>query len=101
MAGRRDVEAMILSPKNWPAGQKGCAIKGNIGLAFTYNEPLIGYEFVVEAARLVQDRGMKTVLVTNGSATPEMQDKVLPHIDALNIDLKGFTQEVYEKLGGT
>ena len=58
--------------------------QANIGIAFTYNEPLIGYEFVVEAARLVQDRGMKTVLVTNGSATPEITRQVLPHIDALN-----------------
>ncbi|SEA77471.1 pyruvate formate lyase activating enzyme [Eubacterium aggregans] len=101
MAGRRDVEAMILSPEELARRAEGMRHQGNIGLAFTYNEPLIGYEFVVEAARLVQDRGMKTVLVTNGSATPEITRQVLPHIDALNIDLKGFTQEVYENLGGT
>ncbi|MGL6294315.1 radical SAM protein [Eubacterium aggregans] len=101
MAGRRDVEAMLLSPEELARRAEGMRHQGNIDLAFTYNEPIIGYEFVVETARLVHARDMKTVLVTNGSATPEITRKVLPHIDALNIDLKGFTQEVYENLGGT
>ena len=42
--------------------------RGNIGLAFTYNEPLIGWEFVRDTARLVHERGMKNVMVTNGTA---------------------------------
>ncbi len=75
--------------------------RGNIGLAFTYNEPLIGYEYVRDAARLVRERGMKNVLVTNGTASPEVLEELLPYIDAMNIDLKGFTDHYYRHvLGG-
>ena len=73
---------------------------GNIGVAFTYNEPLVGYEFVRDTARLVRERGMKNVLVTNGCAEPLVLEELLPYVDAMNIDLKGFTGEWYERLGG-
>lgn len=69
--------------------------KGNIGVAFTYNEPLIGYEFVRDTAVLVHERGMVNVMVTNGTAETEILDELLPHIDAVNIDLKGFTDRYY------
>ena len=68
---------------------------GNIGVAFTYNEPLVGYEFVRDTAKLVHEKGMLNVLVTNGTATLEVLGKVLPYIDAMNIDLKGFTDRYY------
>ena len=75
--------------------------QGNIGVAFTYNEPLIGYEFVRDTARLVHERGMYNVLVTNGTAAPEILEELAPCIDAMNIDLKGFTDRYYQKvLGG-
>ena len=57
--------------------------EGNIGVAFTYNEPLVGYEFVVDAAKEVHERGMKTVLVSNGCVTDEVAKEVIPHIDAM------------------
>ena len=72
--------------------------QGNIGVAFTYNEPLVGYEYVVDAAKEVHQRGMKTVLVSNGCASKEVCEEVSEHIDAMNIDLKGFTDEYYEKV---
>ncbi|MCR5428343.1 MAG: AmmeMemoRadiSam system radical SAM enzyme [Lachnospiraceae bacterium] len=76
--------------------------KGNIGVAFTYNEPLVGYEFVRDTAKLVHEKGLKNVLVTNGTAETEVQDEILPYIDAMNIDLKGFTDRYYERvLGGS
>ncbi len=76
--------------------------RGNIGLAFTYNEPLIGWEFVRDAARLSHEAGMLNVLVTNGTAEPHVLEALAPHIDAMNIDLKGFTQRYYGKvLGGS
>ena len=79
-----------------------CVRKGNIGVAFTYNEPLVGYEFVRETPRLVDGMGLKNVLVTNGTAEMEILDEILPYIDAMNIDLKGFTDRYYEKvLGGS
>lgn len=73
---------------------------GNIGVAYTYNEPLVGWEFVRDTARLVREYGMENVLVTNGTASPEVLEELLPWIDAMNIDLKGFRQEYYRKLGG-
>ncbi|MEA4870076.1 MAG: AmmeMemoRadiSam system radical SAM enzyme [Christensenella sp.] len=74
--------------------------QGNIGLAFTYNEPLIGYEFVLDTARLAKEKELKTVLVTNGMILPGPWGRLLPLIDAANIDLKAFTNEGYRSLGG-
>ena len=76
--------------------------QGNIGVAFTYNEPLVGYEYVRDTARLVHHKGMKNVLVTNGTASLEVLEELKPYIDAMNIDLKGFTDRYYtEVLGGS
>ena len=76
--------------------------RGNIGLAFTYNEPLIGWEFVRDAGKLAHEAGLKTVLVTNGTAELAVLEAVAPHIDAMNIDLKGFTVHYYSQvLGGS
>lgn len=75
--------------------------RGNIGLAFTYNEPLVGYEFVRDTAKLVHESGMKNVLVTNGTAELDILMEITPYIDAMNIDLKGFSEEYYrDMLGG-
>ena len=68
---------------------------GNIGVAFTYNEPLVGYEYVIDASKEVHKLGMKTVLVSNGNVTDEIAKAVIPNIDAMNIDLKGFTDSYY------
>lgn len=73
---------------------------GNIGVAYTYNEPLVGWEFVRDTARLVREYGMLNVLVTNGTASQEVLGELLPLVDAMNIDLKGFREEYYRKLGG-
>ena len=72
----------------------------NIGVAFTYNEPFISYEFVRDTSELLKAAGLKSVLVTNGTVSPAALKKILPLIDALNIDLKGFSQEIYSWLGG-
>ena len=72
----------------------------NIGVAFTYNEPFISYEFVRDTSNLLKAIGLKSVLVTNGTVAPAALKKILPLIDAMNIDLKGFSQEIYSKLGG-
>ena len=76
--------------------------KGNIGLAFTYNEPLIGWEFVRDTGRLVHKAGLLNVLVTNGTAELPVLEAIAPYIDAMNIDLKGFTDHYYtDVLGGS
>ncbi|MBR4791475.1 MAG: AmmeMemoRadiSam system radical SAM enzyme [Treponema sp.] len=70
--------------------------QGNIGIAFTYNEPLIGYEFIRDTAKLSKEAGMQNVLVTNGTATLDTLNQILPYIDAMNIDLKAFTNSFYK-----
>ena len=75
--------------------------RGNIGVAFTYNEPLICWEYVRDTAPLLRERGLKTVLVTNGCVNAEIANQLLPWVDALNVDLKSFRPETYrESLGG-
>lgn len=73
---------------------------GNLGVAYTYNEPFISYEYVYDCSRLVRESGLKNVLVTNGFVTPEPLETLLPFIDALNIDLKSFDAGFYNDIGG-
>ena len=75
--------------------------RNNIGLAFTYNEPLVCWEYVRDTAKLVRARGMVNVIVTNGCAELAVLDRLSPYTDAMNIDLKGFTDRYYrDVLGG-
>lgn len=74
--------------------------QGNIGVAYTYNEPLVGYEYVRDCAALVHDAGMLNILVTNSTIEEEPWLALLPFLDAVNIDLKGFREEWYRTLGG-
>ena len=74
--------------------------RGNIGVAYTYNEPLVGYEYVWDCAARVHEAGMCNVLVTNGTIEEGPWRALLPLIDAVNIDLKGFTEKWYRTLGG-
>lgn len=73
---------------------------GNIGLAYTYNEPLINFEYVLDCAMEIKNFGMVNVLVTNGTIEEEPLRRLLPYIDAYNIDLKGFSQTFYDKISG-
>jgi pyruvate formate lyase activating enzyme len=74
--------------------------RGNIGIAYTYNEPLIGYEFVMDCSRLAKKSGIKNVVVTSGFISEEPLRELLPLVDAFNIDLKGFSQAFYKKIKG-
>ncbi len=67
----------------------------------TYNEPLITTEWAVEIFREARRHGLATSYVSNGNATPEVLDALHPHLDLYKIDLKGFTQKEYSRLGGT
>ncbi len=69
---------------------------GNIGVAYTYNESLISWEYIRDAGRLVHEKGMKNVLVSNGTCEAEILREILPYIDAMNIDLKGFSSSFYK-----
>lgn len=71
--------------------------KGNIGIAYTYNEPSIWFEFVRETAQLVHENGFVNVLVSNGYLKEEPLREILPYIDAANIDIKSINPEFYKK----
>ncbi len=73
---------------------------GNLGVAYTYNEPFISYEYVYDTAVLVKEKGLDNVLVTNGFVNPEPLQEILPYIDAMNIDLKSYSSEFYKSIGG-
>ena len=94
-------EDSSLSPEELADIAVKCREKGNIGGAFTYNEPLVGWEYVLDAAKFVKEADMKNVLVTNGTISLEILERLLPYIDAMNVDLKGFREEYYRKLGGS
>jgi len=74
------------------------ADEDNIGLAYTYNEPSIWYEYVYETAVIAKEEGLKNVLVTNGFISREPLERLLPYIDAMNIDVKAFTAEFYKDI---
>lgn len=73
---------------------------GNIGVAFTYNEPTVCFEFIRDTSKLLHEAGLKSVVVTNGGLVRKYADELLPHVDALNIDLKGFSDEFYRYVKG-
>ncbi|RKY88556.1 AmmeMemoRadiSam system radical SAM enzyme [candidate division KSB1 bacterium] len=71
--------------------------RGSIGIAYTYSEPFIWYEFVYDCSKLAREKGLKNVLVTNGFINEKPLLEILPYIDAMNIDLKSITPEFYKE----
>lgn len=69
----------------------------NIGIAYTYNEPIIWFEYVLETAKLAHENKLKNVLVSNGYINPIPLDMLIPFFDAFSIDLKGFTEDFYRE----
>lgn len=72
------------------AAGNGCA-----GLAWTYNEPSVWFEYTLDSARLAHESGLYTVYVTNGFMTPEALDMIGPYLDAWRVDIKGFSDRLY------
>ncbi|MEC4295318.1 AmmeMemoRadiSam system radical SAM enzyme [Adlercreutzia shanghongiae] len=99
-AGQDDVPWREIAPAELADLAASLVPEGNIGIAFTYNEPLVGFEFVRDTARLARKRGLANVLVSNGYVNDGPLREVAPLIDAANIDLKGFTQSFYDFVGG-
>ncbi|MEA3442204.1 MAG: AmmeMemoRadiSam system radical SAM enzyme [Chloroflexota bacterium] len=75
------------------AKKYGCA-----GIAWTYNEPTIWFEYTLDSARLARENGLYTVYVTNGYITPEALDTIGPYLDAWRVDIKGFSDKFYRQL---
>jgi len=72
----------------------------NAGIAFTYNEPVIWFEFVRDTALSVKESGLFTVMVSNGFVNSDPLDEILGFIDAFNIDLKAFSESFYKRVTG-
>ena len=68
------------------------------GIAWTYNEPSIWFEYTLDSAKLAKENNLYTVYVTNGYLTPEALDTIGPYLDAWRVDVKGFTDSFYQKL---
>ena len=72
-------------------------VRNNIGIAYTYNEPAVWYEYMLETAVKAKENNLKNVVVSNGYINPEPLSELLPYIDAFNIDLKAFTEDFYKQ----
>ncbi len=88
----------IVSPKE--VVMKAKIHPNNIGIAYTYNEPTISYEYMLEVAKIARLDGLKNVMVSNGYINKEPLSTLFEFIDAFNIDLKAFTDNFYRKYTG-
>ncbi|KHM48418.1 radical SAM protein [Anaerovibrio lipolyticus] len=96
-----EVSQGYVSPEEMVEFARKATLKaGSIGVAFTYNEPFLSYEYLLDVAPLLKAEGQKVVLVTNGQICQEPLQAILPYIDAMNIDLKAFSEDGYKWMGG-
>ncbi|NLK19185.1 MAG: AmmeMemoRadiSam system radical SAM enzyme [Synergistaceae bacterium] len=94
-------EDVALTPVR-PGDVPRMALKNNVtSAAFTYNEPLVWYEFVLEASRALKEQGLAAVIVSNGQINPKPLEELAPFIAAANIDLKAYTEAAYKLMGGS
>ena len=95
---KKDNSNQILTPKKLI--EKAKEISNNIGIAFTYNEPVIWFEYMKECAELAKSEGLKTVMISAGYVSEGPLEEIIGFIDAFNIDLKSFSNETYSKITG-
>ncbi|KAF0133909.1 MAG: pyruvate formate lyase activating enzyme [Candidatus Saganbacteria bacterium] len=89
------IDAQIISPEQLIALAKK---ENTAGIAWTYNEPVIWFEYALDGAKLAKQAGLYTVWVTNGYINIPPLDMISPYLDAFRVDIKGFTKESYLKL---
>ncbi len=70
----------------------------NIGIAYTYNEPTVWYEYMLDIAKLAKKENLKNVMVTNGFINQEPLEKLMEYMDAFSVDLKAFTEDFYKNM---
>lgn len=87
-----DTPAITLEPEEIPEKAKENKCKS---IAYTYSEPTIFYEYMLDSAILTKQKRLKNVAVTNGYINEEPLKKLLPHLDGFNVDLKGFNEKFY------
>ena len=91
-------QTTLLEPQAATALASQLVNQGNIGIAYTYSEPSVWYEYILDTARLVQAAGLTNILVSNGFINEQPLQDLLPYIAAMNIDVKAFTDEFYKKV---
>jgi pyruvate formate lyase activating enzyme len=98
----RDHDGHIIGDRVTAAEIVADAVKQDCrSIAYTYTEPTIAIEYVLEVMKLAKDHGLANVWVSNGYFTAEAADLIVPHLDAINVDLKGISDRVYhEFIGG-
>ena len=99
-AGPSDVAWREMTPREVVDAAAGLADRRCIGIAYTYNEPLVNWEFLRDTGTLAHEAGLANVVVSNGMASDAVIGQVAPLVDAANIDLKCFTEQGYRSLGG-
>ncbi len=92
-----DVDTWSVSPSELVLKAKSA---GSFGIAYTYSEPLIHAEYLLDAAWEAREAGLKNVLVSNGYINPEPAEEVLALMDAANVDLKSFDSDFYRSETG-
>ena len=97
---QKEAESRKLSPEKVLRLAQSLTVEGNIGVAWTYNEPSLSLEFIRDTAPLIKKAGMVNVMVSNGFISSEALDILLPLIDAWNIDLKGWDLDFYRNICG-
>ena len=89
MIAQEDAETEELSPEDLVTLAIRYRPEGNIGIAYTYSEPVVWFDYILDTARLGKEKGLKNVLVTNGYINPEPLEELIPYFDGVNLDLKG------------
>jgi pyruvate formate lyase activating enzyme len=93
-------ESVYIAPEELVGKAVELKPRNNIGIAYTYNEPLISYEYVYDCSRLARENGLVNAVVTNGYISREPLLNLLPYIDAMNIDMKSFRDDFYKTFCG-
>lgn len=97
---QREEESRKVTPDQVLRLAEALRVQGNIGVAWTYNEPSLSFEFIRDTAPLIHEAGLVNVMVSNGFISEEALDLLLPLIDAWNIDLKGWNPLFYKSICG-
>ncbi|MCL2311214.1 MAG: AmmeMemoRadiSam system radical SAM enzyme [Firmicutes bacterium] len=97
---QKTVETKFISPEDLVEMAVSISDFKNIGVAFTYNEPLINFEYLIDCTKLLKKSNLKTVIVSNGMINSKPLEILLEFCDAFNVDLKSFNSNFYKKHGG-
>lgn len=95
--GEKNQVTEVISPEKLFNILKVQPTREQLGVAYTYNEPTVWYEFVLDSSRFLAEKGYKNVLVTNGFINEKPLEELLPFIHAMNIDVKSFNDAFYRR----